>query len=91
MIAEFVSVGDFRKCCEFWLHEAKMDNESNGGVVYLKGERDTVYGINKYILMCNTSKMILHVVFDPQRRDSWFCRPKRTLSLSTIMRRQSRQ
>lgn len=46
--------------------------ESSGGVVYLKGERDTVYGINKYILTCDaTSKMILHVIFDPQRRNSW--------------------
>jgi len=49
----------------------KWTMESKGGVIYLKGERYTVYGINKYILMCNTSKMILHVIFDPQRRNSW--------------------
>lgn len=44
--------------------------ESNNGVLYLKGERDTEYGINKFILMCpNRSALVLHIIFDPQRRD----------------------
>jgi hypothetical protein len=44
--------------------------ESNNGILYLKGERDTEYGTNKLILMCqNRSTMVLHIIFDPQRRD----------------------
>jgi hypothetical protein len=44
--------------------------ESNNGILYLKGERDTEYGINKLILMCpNRSAMVLHIIFDPQRRE----------------------
>ncbi len=37
--------------------------------LYLKGERDTVYGINKFITYCHQSGVVmLHVIFDPQRR-----------------------
>jgi hypothetical protein len=44
--------------------------ESNNGILYLKGERDTVYGINKFLLFCPPqSGMVLHVIFDAQRRD----------------------
>jgi hypothetical protein len=45
--------------------------ESNNGVLYLKGERKTVYGINKFILFCNErSKITLYIIFDSQKRDA---------------------
>lgn len=43
--------------------------ESQGGFNYLKGERDTVYGINKFILACPTPRsFVLHMIMDPQGR-----------------------
>ncbi len=33
--------------------------ESNNGVVYLKGQRDTVYGINKFLLICEKPPKIV--------------------------------
>ena len=36
---------------------------------YVKGERDTVYGINKFMVLCSpTNSLVLHVIFDPQGR-----------------------
>ena len=44
--------------------------ESNSGLVYLKGERDTVYGINKFMLICERGhKLVLHTIFDAKNRD----------------------
>jgi hypothetical protein len=41
--------------------------ESNKGYVYLKGERETEYGINKFLMYCpDRQRMALHVIFDPQ-------------------------
>lgn len=43
--------------------------ESQGGFNYLKGERDTVYGINKFILACPAPRsFLLHMIMDPQGR-----------------------
>ena len=44
--------------------------ESNEGLLYLKGERATIYGINKFIMYCeHPPVMSLLVIFDPQRRE----------------------
>lgn len=38
--------------------------------IYLKGERETFHGINKFILICNSNRTItLYAVFDPERRE----------------------
>ena len=51
-------------------NKPKWTIESNNGLLYLKGERNTVYGINKLIMFCPPkSRMILHVIFDAQRHD----------------------
>lgn len=42
--------------------------EGRSGLLYLKGERDTVYGINKFIVLCGSGNAILHMIFDPQGR-----------------------
>lgn len=43
--------------------------ESQGGFNYIKGERDTVYGINKFILGCPAPRsFFLHMIMDPQGR-----------------------
>jgi hypothetical protein len=43
--------------------------ESKQGMIYLKGERNTQYGINKFLMLCIPSKGIfLHMIFDPQGR-----------------------
>ena len=43
----------------------KWTVESNNGILYLKGERDTVYGINKFIMFCPPkSGMIVHIIFE---------------------------
>jgi hypothetical protein len=48
----------------------KWTVESSKGIIYLKGERDTVYGINKFMLGCAAqTKMELYIIFDPQRHD----------------------
>ena len=36
--------------------------------VYLKGERNTRYGINKFILGCDDGRPMLYVIIDPQGR-----------------------
>lgn len=44
--------------------------EGANNLVYLKGERDTIYGINKFIIYCAAAASpILHVIFDPQGRE----------------------
>lgn len=44
--------------------------ESNGDGVYLKGERDTFRGINKFMIICTpTKELALYTVFDAQNRD----------------------
>lgn len=43
--------------------------ESASGNLYLKGERNTTYGINKFILLCDRKiGSYLHMIFDPQGR-----------------------
>ncbi len=37
-------------------------------LIYLKGERDTRYGINKFILTCGNGPA-LYIIFDPQNRE----------------------
>jgi hypothetical protein len=45
--------------------------ESNNGDLYLKGQRQTVYGLNKFIMFClHPRQMTLYAIFDPQRRDN---------------------
>jgi hypothetical protein len=40
--------------------------ESKGGSMYLKGERNTQFGMNKFMIYCGTKgNVILHVIFDP--------------------------
>ena len=36
--------------------------------MYLKGERDTQFGLDKFLIYCSNGKKLLHVVFDPQGR-----------------------
>jgi hypothetical protein len=44
--------------------------ESIDEAIYLKGERETSHGINKFILICNSNRTItLYAVFDPERRE----------------------
>jgi hypothetical protein len=52
-------------------NKPKWTIESNNGLLYLKGERDTVYGINKLLMFCPPkSSMILHIIFDAQGHDN---------------------
>jgi hypothetical protein len=39
--------------------------ESVNGVIYLKGQRDTAFGVNKFILACSTKGALLTVVLNP--------------------------
>jgi hypothetical protein len=49
--------------------EPKWTIEGRSGLLYLKGERETVHGINKFIMLCNQGKAALHIIFDPQGRN----------------------
>ena len=50
--------------------EPKWTIEGVDGLIYLKGERDTVHGINKFIIYCKpNSAPLLHVIIDPQGRN----------------------
>jgi ATP-dependent protease ClpP protease subunit len=51
--------------------EPKWSIESSNGLLYLRGERDTKNGINKWLVYCEKSsrKLFVHVIFDPQQRD----------------------
>jgi hypothetical protein len=43
--------------------------ESIDAGIYLKGERETSYGINKFLLVCNPNgSIMLHAIFDPEGR-----------------------
>jgi hypothetical protein len=45
----------------------KWSIESIAEGVYLKGERDSQYGLNKFIMYCsNPNSMVLHIIFDTQ-------------------------
>jgi hypothetical protein len=46
----------------------KWTIEGNNDLVYLKGERNTAFGVNKFIIYCGSSQPFLHVIFDPQGR-----------------------
>jgi hypothetical protein len=52
--------------------------QSAKGSVYLKGERDTVYGFNKFILGCSREGAVLMVFFDPQGNE------RKVLSMENI-------
>jgi len=39
--------------------------ESANGVVYLKGQRDTVFGTNKFVMACSTQGVDLTIMLDP--------------------------
>ena len=48
---------------------AKWSVESSSEGLYLKGEQNTAFGINKFIILCDQKgKLGLYVVFDPQGR-----------------------
>lgn len=49
--------------------QTKWTVESQGGFNYIKGERDTVYGVNKFIMGCPAPRsFFLHMIMDPQGR-----------------------
>jgi hypothetical protein len=44
--------------------------ESLDDSLYVKGEQDTVYGINKFLLVCTSKReLFLYVIFDAQHRE----------------------
>ncbi|WP_143035716.1 hypothetical protein [Bradyrhizobium sp. Rc2d] len=47
----------------------KWTVESISDGIYLKGERNTVFGINKFILTCQSKNVGLYIIFDPQNRE----------------------
>lgn len=51
------------------VHTLKADGPGDVDVTYLKGQRDTTHGINKFILQCIKKKLQLLVIFDPQGRE----------------------
>jgi ATP-dependent protease ClpP protease subunit len=48
----------------------KWTIEGVGGDIYLKGERETSYGVNKLIFSCPPNEPFIYLVFDPQGRQS---------------------
>ena len=42
--------------------------ESGGDFMYLKGERDSMHGINKFMLLCGGKRLGLAFVFDPLKQ-----------------------
>jgi hypothetical protein len=49
----------------------KWTIESTNGMLYLKGERDTAFGINKFIFACGSDiGSLMHIIFDPQGRQN---------------------
>ena len=48
--------------------KTKWSIESGGGGLYLKGERNTSNGINKFLLICDKGNLELYVIFDPVGR-----------------------
>jgi hypothetical protein len=64
------------------IHPPKWTIESIGNGLYLKGERETWRGINKFMIMCAPSgEIILYVVFDPENRGEEVIRHLNTHSL----------
>jgi len=47
------------------VEKTRWSIESTGTEIYLKGERNTEHGINKFMLVCIQGKLALHVIFDP--------------------------
>ena len=45
--------------------QTKWTVESNDGVIYLKGERDSTHGIQKFIIACSEGKPILNIYIEP--------------------------
>lgn len=43
--------------------------ESVQGQLYLKGERETSFGMNKFISFCADKRLVLYAIIDPQGRD----------------------
>ena len=43
--------------------------ETTNGMLYLKGERDSIYGINKFLILCANKTPFLYIIFDAQRRE----------------------
>jgi hypothetical protein len=50
------------------VEKTRWSIESNGAAMYLKGERNTQHGINKFMLVCAQSILSLYVIFDPLGR-----------------------
>ena len=54
--------------------------------LYLKGERDTRYGMNKFLMLCEPEKgeLFLHIIFDPQgRQDEVLAMPAMSLIIDS--------
>jgi hypothetical protein len=66
-----------------WSINASQDNGS-GSFLYLKGERNTVFGVNKIIFACSSSRdgIAMHVIYDPQGRDE---EAKRMLAITIAL------
>lgn len=44
--------------------------ESTGDSLYVKGEQDTVHGMNKFMVICDEKRRrLLYIIFDPRRRE----------------------
>jgi len=50
------------------VEKTRWSLESTGAEMYLKGERNTQHGINKFMLVCSQNAIFLFVVFDPVGR-----------------------
>ena len=48
----------------------KWSIESTGDSLYFKGERQTSFGVNKFIILCEKHHLLLYVIFDPQGRET---------------------
>jgi hypothetical protein len=59
------------KVVNFGYEQPGWTIESNEGAIYLKGQRDTVFGLNKFILSCSSGyKVLLYIVIDTQGHDN---------------------
>jgi hypothetical protein len=63
-LARLVALGAVNNGVE----KARWSIESGGDFVYLKGERNTQYGFNKFMVVCSNRVLWLYVMFDPQGR-----------------------
>ena len=64
-----LSIADLKKMniLNYGFERPKWSIESTGDNIYLKGERNTANGINKFLLICASPRQILiHAIFDPQ-------------------------